>query len=129
VNGRFSLLRRPFYYTNVDVDPKDPEVVYVSNERFFKSTDGGRTFQTLRTPHGDNHGVWINPDNPDVFIQCNDGGANVTLNDGRTCGICATPDPGTADGRRAGPSVPTWRRAAIRCASASVRGAGRSRSK
>ncbi len=84
VNGEFDLLRRPFYYTNVDADPKDPEVVYVSNERFFKSIDGGRTFRRIATPHGDNHGVWINPDHPEIFIQCNDGGANVTQNGGQT---------------------------------------------
>jgi photosystem II stability/assembly factor-like uncharacterized protein len=84
VNGEFNLLRRPFYYTNVDADPKDPEVVYVSNEQFFKSTDGGKTLRRMGTPHGDNHGVWINPDHPEIFIQCNDGGANVTQNGGRT---------------------------------------------
>jgi photosystem II stability/assembly factor-like uncharacterized protein len=84
VNAEFELLRRPFYYTNVDADPQNPDVVYVSNERFFKSTDGGRTFRALPTPHGDNHGVWINPDDPDLFIACNDGGASVTQNGGRT---------------------------------------------
>jgi photosystem II stability/assembly factor-like uncharacterized protein len=84
VSGEFDLLRRPFYYTNVDADPKNPDVVYVNNESFFKSTDGGKTFAQLRTPHGDNHGMWINPENPEVFIQCNDGGANVTQNGGRS---------------------------------------------
>ncbi len=84
VNSTFDLLRRPFYYTDVDVDPKNPDVVYVDNESSFKSIDGGKTFSTMRTPHGDNHGKWINPDNPEIFVQCNDGGANVTLNGGRT---------------------------------------------
>ena len=56
----------------------------MNNESFFKSTDGGRTFTRLRTPHGDNHGMWINPDDPRLFIQSNDGGANVTTNGGRT---------------------------------------------
>jgi len=76
------LLRRPFYYTNVHAHPKDPDTVFVSNESFFKSTDGGRTFKVLSTPHGDNHALWINPDNPDLMVQANDGGANVTLNGG-----------------------------------------------
>jgi len=84
VNRDFDLLRRPFYYTNVDADPKDPDVVYVANERFFKSVDGGKSFRPLRTPHGDNHGVWINPDDPRIFIECNDGGATVTTNGGLT---------------------------------------------
>ncbi|MEO8499621.1 MAG: hypothetical protein ABI565_01805 [Vicinamibacteria bacterium] len=78
------LLRRPFYYTNVHAHPKDPDTVFVNNESFFKSTDGGKTFKTGITPHGDNHSLWINPDNPDVMIQSNDGGANVTTNGGLT---------------------------------------------
>ena len=76
------LLRRPFYYTNVHAHPKDPDIVFVNNESFFKSADGGRTFKTFTTPHGDNHSLWINPDNPDIMVQSNDGGANVTTNGG-----------------------------------------------
>ena len=79
-----NLLRRPFYYTNVHADPRNPDVVYVNNEGFFKSTDGGRTFKTVTTPHGDNHSLWINPDNPEIMVQSNDGGANVTTNGGLT---------------------------------------------
>lgn len=79
-----NLLRRPFYYTNVHAHPKDPDTVFVNNEGFFKSTDGGKTFKTGTTPHGDNHSLWINPDNPDIMIQSNDGGANVTMNGGIT---------------------------------------------
>ena len=79
-----NLLRRPFYYTNVHAHPKDLDTVFVNNEGFFKSTDGGKTFKTGTTPHGDNHSLWINPDNPDIMIQSNDGGANVTTNGGLT---------------------------------------------
>lgn len=78
------LMERPFYYTNVDADPTDADVVYVNNERFFKSTDGGESWTIHPTPHGDNHDMWINPDNPDLFIQANDGGVNVTLDGGRS---------------------------------------------
>ena len=84
VNKQASLLSRPFYYTYVDADPKNPDVVYVNNLGFYKSTDGGKSFRAIPTPHGDNHGMWINPDHPEVFIQSNDGGANVTLNGGRS---------------------------------------------
>jgi photosystem II stability/assembly factor-like uncharacterized protein len=84
INGQKSLLYRPFYYTYIDAHPKDPDVVYVNNEGFYKSTDGGEHFQRQRTPHGDNHGMWINPDKPDIFIQSNDGGANVTIDGGET---------------------------------------------
>jgi len=84
VSAQASLVARPFYYTYIDADPKDADTVYVNNLAFWKSTDGGKTWRSMPTPHGDNHGMWINPDNPDVFIQSNDGGANVTLNGGRT---------------------------------------------
>jgi photosystem II stability/assembly factor-like uncharacterized protein len=84
VSDEGGLMRRPFYYTNVDADPTDADVVYVNNESFFKSTDGGYTFERRSTPHGDNHDMWINPDNPDIMVQSNDGGANVTLDGGRT---------------------------------------------
>ncbi len=84
VNKTAGLIARPFYYTYIDADPKNPDVVYVNNLAFYKSTDGGRSFRSMQTPHGDNQGMWINPDNPEIFIQSNDGGANVTLNGGRT---------------------------------------------
>jgi len=84
VNDREGLMARPFYYTNVTADPTDADVVYVNNEGFYRSTDGGESFERRRTPHGDNHDMWINPDDPDVFIQSNDGGANVTLDGGET---------------------------------------------
>lgn len=78
------ILNRPFYYTYIDVDPQNPEKVWINNEGFYLSEDGGRTWERRPTPHGDNHGMWINPDDPDVFVQSNDGGVNVTLDGGRT---------------------------------------------
>ena len=84
VNTTPGLITRPFYYTNVDADPTNADVVYVGTEGFYKSTDGGKSFDRVRTPHGDNHDIWINPTDSDVFIQANDGGVNVTLNGGRT---------------------------------------------
>ncbi len=84
VSTQSGLLNRPFYYTNVDADPNDADVVYVNNERFYKSTDGGRSFQRRSTPHGDNHDMWIDPTDSRVFVQSNDGGANVTRDGGAT---------------------------------------------
>lgn len=84
VSTEKGLTSRPFYYTNVDVDPTDPQVVYVNATRSYKSIDGGETWSRLRPPHGDNHDMWINADNPKLFIQANDGGANVTHNGGLT---------------------------------------------
>ena len=83
VNGDPELLTRPFYYNTLGVDPANPDIVYVGDENWFRSTDGGRTFRTERTPHGDNHDLWINPTNSDYMIQSNDGGANVSTDGGR----------------------------------------------
>ena len=78
------LMDRPFYYTNVDADPKNPDRVFASSTGFFISEDAGKTWQRRSTPHGDNHDIWINPDNTAIWIQSNDGGVNVTLDDGWT---------------------------------------------
>jgi photosystem II stability/assembly factor-like uncharacterized protein len=83
-SSQASLTARPFYYTYIDADPKDENTVWVNNLSLWKSTDGGRIWRSVPTPHGDNHGMWINPDNADIVIQSNDGGANVSLNGGRS---------------------------------------------
>src|SRR5690348_9895969 len=85
VNGTTAgIITRPFYYDNVDADPANADIVYAGAEGFYKSTDGGRTFRSMRTPHGDNHGMWINPRNSSFLIEANDGGANVSIDGGRT---------------------------------------------
>ncbi len=84
VTTQYNLLDRPFYYLNIDADPSDADVLYVNSTGFFKSVDGGETWQRRSTPHGDNHDIWINPNDPDLYVQCNDGGANVTRDGGVT---------------------------------------------
>lgn len=84
VSSNTSLTIRPFYFLNVDADPTDANIVYVNTLRFHKSIDGGATWKTISTPHGDNHDMWINPDNPNLMVQANDGGANVSHNGGKS---------------------------------------------
>ncbi len=84
VNSSQALRARPFYFNKVYVNPKDENEVYVTELSFHRSTDSGRTFVNVATPHGDNHVMWINPDNPRIFIETNDGGANVTQDNGRS---------------------------------------------
>jgi len=84
INNAGYLMTRPFYYTNVDADPTNADVVWVNNLGLHRSDDGGETFSRVGTPHGDNHDMWINPDDPNVIVQSNDGGANVTLDGGLT---------------------------------------------
>ncbi len=84
VSGNQNLISRAWYYMHLTADPQDPETVYINNLRFHKSTDGGRTFFEIATPHGDNHDLWIDPQNPQRMVQGNDGGACVSLNGGLT---------------------------------------------
>lgn len=84
ISTQESLLDRPFYYLNLDADPSNADVLYANSTGFFKSEDGGSSWRRMSTPHGDNHDIWINPNDPDLFIQSNDGGANVTRDGGRT---------------------------------------------
>ncbi|HJR58938.1 MAG TPA: hypothetical protein VJ813_06070 [Vicinamibacterales bacterium] len=84
VNNATNLRARPFYFNYVDVNPKNPDEVWVNALNLFKSVNGGKQFTTISTPHSDNHGIWFNPDAPLTAIQVNDGGANVTRDGGRT---------------------------------------------
>ncbi len=78
------IRNRPFYYTNLHAHPTDPDVLWGMAEGYWKTEDGGQTWQAKRVPHGDNHDLWINPDNPDIMIQSNDGGANVSFDGGES---------------------------------------------
>ena len=77
------LRQRAFYYTRITADPQVKDRVYVTNVRFFRSDDGGKTFpKKIKVPHGDNHDLWIAANNNQRMIEANDGGANVSLNGG-----------------------------------------------
>ena len=78
------LIHRPWYYTHIFSDPLNAETVYVTNFQMWKSIDGGKTFSEITTPHGDNHDLWIDPENPLRMIEGNDGGACVSFNGGDT---------------------------------------------
>jgi len=84
VNEERRLRQRAWYYTRIYADPKNAETVYVLNTGFYRSNDGGRTFSGISVPHGDNHDLWIAPDDPQRMINSNDGGANVSFNGGRS---------------------------------------------
>ena len=79
-----NLRQRAWYYTRIYADPVDEESVYVLNVRFHYSKDGGRSFVEIDTPHGDNHDLWIDPNDPLRMIEANDGGANVSYDRGQT---------------------------------------------
>ena len=83
VNPSRTLVQRAFYYIHLFADPLDPDTVYVLNVEFGKSTDGGRSFNRIRPPHGDNHALWIDPTNTNRMISGDDGGATVTVDGGK----------------------------------------------
>ena len=78
------LLDRPFYYCNVDANPLNADAVYVNATQFWYSPNGGKNWKRRSTPHGDNHDLWIHPRDSMIWVQANDGGANVSLNGGKT---------------------------------------------
>ncbi|MEJ2319730.1 MAG: glycosyl hydrolase [Gemmatimonadales bacterium] len=84
VNKERKLRQRAWYYTHVYADPGDENTVYVLNVRFWKSIDGGKTFEPIQVLHGDTHDLWINPTNPRTLIIGDDGGAQVSHNGGES---------------------------------------------
>ncbi|WP_420449919.1 WD40/YVTN/BNR-like repeat-containing protein [Candidatus Palauibacter sp.] len=84
VSSERQLRGRAWYYIEIYADPLDRETVYVMNSPFLKSIDGGRTWETIQTPHVDHHDLWINPFDGQVMLSANDGGGTVTFNGGET---------------------------------------------
>ncbi len=82
INDQRMLQQRAWYYTHIYADPLNANTVYALNTGFYKSTDGGRTFERIAVPHGDNHDLWINPTNASAMINANDGGVNVSFTGG-----------------------------------------------
>jgi photosystem II stability/assembly factor-like uncharacterized protein len=84
VNDERRLRQRAWYYSRIYADPQSSNVMYVLNTGLYRSVDGGRTYSAIQVPHGDNHDLWIDPEDPDRMINGNDGGANVSYNGGRS---------------------------------------------
>ena len=77
-----NIRQRAWYYDKVFVDPKNENLVYVLNVNFMRSTDGGKTFSEINTPHGDHHDLWIDPEDGNRMIIADDGGAQVSFDGG-----------------------------------------------
>ncbi|NCT93610.1 MAG: glycosyl hydrolase [Chitinophagaceae bacterium] len=74
-----NIRQRAWYYSKVFVDPKNENLVYAPNVGFMRSRDGGRSFQSVSTPHGDHHDLWIDPEDGNRMIVADDGGAQVSF--------------------------------------------------
>jgi len=83
VNGNRAYWQRAWYYMHIIADPQNSNTVYIANVEFYRSTDGGHTFNKVKVPHGDNHGMWIDPRNPRRMIVSNDGGVTVSVDGGK----------------------------------------------
>ncbi|HET7184681.1 MAG TPA: hypothetical protein VFI82_08335, partial [Terriglobales bacterium] len=84
VNDDERYRQRAWYFSHIFADPKTVDTVYVLNTGLFRSVDGGKTFTLLPAPHGDHHGLWIDPTNPKSIINGNDGGATISVDGGAT---------------------------------------------
>ena len=87
-NSENNIRQRAWYYSKVFVDPKNDNLVYVLNVDFLKSTDGGKTFKTINTPHGDHHDLWLDPEEGNRMIIADDGGAQVSFDGGTNFSTC-----------------------------------------
>ncbi|HEV2306656.1 MAG TPA: hypothetical protein VGR93_14150 [Candidatus Acidoferrales bacterium] len=85
VNGEHDLIQRPWYFTHLWADPKNANTIYIQDMGVFRSTDAGKAFKRMNSvPHGDNHALWIDPNNSARMIIGNDGGATISNNYGKT---------------------------------------------
>lgn len=84
INDARSLRQRAWYYTKVIADSQDEDRVYVMNVSYHKSDDGGKTFESLMSPHSDHHDLWIAPENNERMVIADDGGAQVSYDGGDT---------------------------------------------
>ncbi|WP_420455870.1 WD40/YVTN/BNR-like repeat-containing protein [Rubrivirga sp.] len=84
VSAQRDLRQRAWYFTQLGVDSRDDDKVWVLNVQLWVSADGGRTFESVDTPHVDHHDIWIAPEDGDRIVIADDGGAQVTFDGGET---------------------------------------------
>lgn len=82
INDERKLRQRAWYYTRIYADSQNEDMVYVLNVRFWRSKDGGRTYESISTPHGDHHDLWISSQDPNRMAIADDGGGQVTFDGG-----------------------------------------------
>jgi len=84
VNTDGRLTQRAWYFSKITADPKNANTLYAVNTGLLRSTDGGKSFQLLPARHGDHHQLWLDPDDPTRMIDASDGGASISLDNGKT---------------------------------------------
>lgn len=76
------IRQRAWYFSKIYSDPKNEDIVYGLNVNMYRSSDGGKTFKEINTPHGDHHDLWIDPENANRMIVADDGGAQISFDGG-----------------------------------------------
>lgn len=84
INRKHEYRQRAWYYSRIFADPQREHTLYLLNTGFYKSLNDGKNFERIPVPHGDNHNLWLNPEDPDIMIQSNDGGSNISFNGGKS---------------------------------------------
>ncbi|MEP6928043.1 MAG: hypothetical protein ABI834_10420 [Ginsengibacter sp.] len=77
-----NIRQRAWYFSKIYCDPKNADIIYALNVNMYRSTDGGKTFKEINTPHGDHHDLWIDPENDNRMIVADDGGAQISFDGG-----------------------------------------------
>jgi photosystem II stability/assembly factor-like uncharacterized protein len=83
INTSHEIWQRPFYFFELTVDPHNADHVFFPSVSFYETVDGGKTVKRANGL-GDNHQVWIDPENSSRMIMAADGGAGVSLDGGKT---------------------------------------------
>ena len=85
INPTHAVTQRAWYYMTMTVNPTNPNEVWFPQVPMLHTIDGGKTIEYIRgVPHGDNHDVWIDPQDPKRMIVANDGGVHISRNGGKT---------------------------------------------
>jgi photosystem II stability/assembly factor-like uncharacterized protein len=84
VTNDHRLLQRAWYYIELFIDPKNENKLYVLSAPMLRSIDGGNTWESMDTQHGDHHDLWIHPEQPDIMALADDGGVVITSNGGKS---------------------------------------------
>ncbi len=78
-----NIRQRAWYFSKIFVNPTNDNELYACNVQFWRSTNSGKDFNSIRTPHADHHNLWIDPTDGNRMIVADDGGAQISYDAGK----------------------------------------------